>query len=255
MPTTNVSTRKADGDTVTALKRLLRESGVSFPEGAGENENVTTIVDGAGANSGEQTTASSSSKDGEGDTVASLKRLLKNAGAMPDEGDAKSSGSNIVVSAAGANSGKKTTASSSTKDGEGDTVASLKRLLRDAGAMPDEGDAKSSNSSNGTNAGACATADQDKKDSTCAGIGDTSPAKQSDIGSKKEGGDTIADLKRLIEEAEEEKRKRDLLICNQKKEIEDMKARLEQVTLAQEVKQVKQIRRGKQGKRGKQRKQ
>ena len=46
-PTRKITTRKADGDTVAALKRLLRESGVSVPEVGARD--TTSADSGAGA--------------------------------------------------------------------------------------------------------------------------------------------------------------------------------------------------------------
>ena len=170
-PTRKITTRKADGDTVSALKRLLRESGVSVPDGVGARD--TTSAD------------------------------------------------------SGAGAGKNTTAGNK-KDGEGDTVASLKRLLREAGATPDQGNSShdSGSSDDGADAGAGAAADQGTSSLTKQSIASSNGA---------EGSGTIADLKRLIQEAEDEKKKRDILISNQKKEMEDMKAKLEQVRLAKEA--------------------
>ena len=171
-PTRKITRRKADGDTVSALKRLLRESGVSVPEEVGAG-NTTSADIGAGA-------------------------------------------------------GKNTTAGNNKKDGEGDTVASLKRLLREAGATADKrGESNGSGSSDGADAGAGAAADQDTT---------TSTMQSAAISSATEESGTIADLKRLIQEAEDEKKKRDVLISNQKKEMEDMKAKLEQVRLAKQGK-------------------
>ena len=119
------------------------------------------------------------------------------------------------------------------KDGEGDTVASLKRFLKEAGATADEGaDSNGSGSSaEGADAGAGAAADQDTTTTTT-----TTTKPSATTSSATEGSGTIADLKRLIQEAEDEKKKRDILISNQKKEMEDMKAKLEQVRLAKEGK-------------------
>ena len=177
-PTRKITTRKADGDTVAALKRLLRESGVSVPEVGARD--TTSADSGAGAGKNVSTTAGNNKKDGEGDTVASLKRLLKEAGATVDEG----------------------------------------------------ADSNGSGSADGADAGAGAAADQD----TTTTVTTVTTKPSATTSSATEGSGTIADLKRLIQEAEDEKKKRDILISNQKKEMEDMKAKLEQVRLAKEGK-------------------
>ena len=114
-PTRKITTRKADGDTVAALKRLLRESGVSVPEVGARD--TTSADSGAGAGKNVSTTAGNNKKDGEGDTVASLKRLLKEAGATVDEGaDSNGSGSADGADAgAGAAADQDTTTTTTTK--------------------------------------------------------------------------------------------------------------------------------------------
>ena len=197
------TTRKADIDTVGALKRMLREAGVSTSDENGvEDAKATTSAD---ANSRNITTAAASTTTGRnevnGDTVASLKRLLKNSGVTTEGSD-------------GADAGDITSTGSSVGRDEvhGDTVASLKRLLKNSGAAAE--------GSGGADAG---TAEVQSSNTNSGDV-----EKQNDVNSnRQEGKDPIADLKRLIRDAEEEKKKRDLLIANQMKEMEDMKARLE----------------------------
>ena len=182
------TTRKADIDTVAALKRMLREADVSTSEENGvEDAKATTSAD---ANSRNITAA-----------AASLKRLLKNSGVKTEGSD-------------GADAGDITTTGSSVGRDEvhGDTVASLKRLLKNSGAAAEGSD--------GADAGAA------EVQSSNTNSGDVEKQNH-DNSNRQEGKDPIADLKRLIRDAEEEKKKRDLLIANQKKEMEDMKARLE----------------------------
>ena len=196
------TTRKADTDTVAALKRMLREAGVSTSDESGvEDAKATTSAD---ANSRNITTAAAITTTGKnevnGDTVASLKRLLEKSGVSTEGSD-------------GADAGDIITTSTGRDEVHGDTVASLKRLLENSGVTTEGSD--------GVDAGAVAVQSSKKND------GDVE--KQNDDNSnRQEGNDTIADLKRLIRDAEEENKRRDLLIANQKKEMEDMKARLEQ---------------------------
>jgi len=196
------TTRKADIDTVASLKRMLREAGVSTSENNGvEDAKATTSAD---ANSRNIPTAAAITSTGRnevnGDTVASLKRLLEKSGVSTEGSD-------------GADAGDIITTSTGRDEVHGDTVASLKRLLENSGVTTEGSD--------GVDAGAPAVQSSKKND------GDVE--KQNDDNSnRQEGNDTIADLKRLIRDAEEENKRRDLLIANQKKEMEDMKARLEQ---------------------------
>ena len=198
------TTRKADIDTVAALKRMLREADVSTSEENGvEDAKATTSAD---ANSRNITTAAAAitttgRNEVNGDTVASLKRLLKISGVTTEGSD-------------GADAGDITTTGSSVGRDEvhGDTVASLKRLLKNSGAAAEGSD--------GADAG---TAEVQSSNTNSGDV-----EKQNDDNSnRQEGKDPVAGLKRLIRDAEEEKNKRDLLIANQKKEMEDMKARLE----------------------------
>ena len=197
------TTRKADIDTVAALKRMLREADVSTSEENGvEDAKATTSAD---ANSRNITTAAAAitnttgRNEVNGDTVASLKRLLKNSG-VTTEGSDGADASDITSSSVGRD------------EVHGDTVASLKRLLKNSGTAAE--------GSGGADAG---TAKVQSSNTNSGGV-----KKQNDDNSnRQEGKDPIADLKRLIRDAEEEKKKRDLLIANQKKEMEDMKARLE----------------------------
>ena len=198
------TTRKADIDTVAALKRMLREADVSTSEENGvEDAKATTSAD---ANSRNITTAAAITNttgrnEVNGDTVASLKRLLKISGVTTEGSD-------------GADAGDITTTGSSVGRDEvhGDTVASLKRLLKNSGAAAEGPD--------GADAGAA------EVQSSNTNSGDVENQNH-DNSNRQEGKDPIADLKRLIRDAEEEKEKRDLLIANQKDEMEDMKARLE----------------------------
>ena len=196
------TTRKADIDTVAALKRMLREADVSTSEENGvEDAKATTSAD---ANSRNITTAAAITNttgrnEVNGDTVASLKRLLNNCGVTTEGSD-------------GAEAGDITSSSVGRDEVHGDTVASLKRLLKNSGAAAEGSD--------GADAGAADVQSSNKNS------GDVE--KQNDDNSnRQEGKDPVAGLKRLIRDAEEEKNKRDLLIANQKKEMEDMKARLE----------------------------
>ena len=199
------TTRKADIDTVAALKRMLREAGVSTSEENGvEDAKATTSAD---ANSRNITTAAAAitttgRNEVNGDTVASLKRLLKNSG--------------VTEGSDGADAGDITTTGSTCSVGRdevhGDTVASLKRLLKNSGAAAEGPD------------GADAGAAEVQSSNTNSGDVETQNHGNSN---RHEGKDPIADLKRLIRDAEEEKEKRDLLIANQKNEMEHMKARLE----------------------------
>ena len=198
------TTRKADIDTVAALKRMLREADVSTSEENGvEDAKATTSAD---ANSRNIMTAAAAitttgRNEVNGETVASLKRLLKNSGVTLEGSD-------------GADAGDITTTGSSVSRDEvhGDTVASLKRLLKNSGAAAEGSD--------GADAGAA------EVQSSNTNSGDVEKQNH-DNSNRQEGKDPITDLKRLIRDAEEEKKKRDLLIANQKKEMEDMKARLE----------------------------
>jgi hypothetical protein len=184
---------------------MLREAGVSTSEESGvEDAKATTSAD---ANSRKHiTTAAAITTTGRnevhGDTVASLKRLLQNNG-VTTEGSGGVDAGDIATTSTG----------TSRDEVHGDTVASLKRLLKNSGVTTEGSD--------GADANAAAVQSSKKND------GDVE--KQNDDNSnRQEGNDTITDLKRLIRDAEEENKRRDLLIANQKKEMEDMKARLEQ---------------------------
>ena len=196
------TTRKADIDTVAALKRMLREAGVSTSEENGvEDAKATTSAD---ANSRNITTAAAAitttgRNEVNGDTVASLKRLLKNSGVKTEGSD-------------GADAGDITSSSVGRDEVHGDTVASLKRLLKNSGAAAEGSD--------GADAGAAEVQSSNTNS-------DDVEKQSHDNSNRQEGKDPITDLKRLIRDAEEEKKKRDLLIADQKKEMEDMKARLE----------------------------
>ena len=198
------TTRKADIDTVAALKRMLREADVSTSEENGvEDAKATTSAD---ANSRNITTAAAAitttgRNEVNGDTVASLKRLLNNCGVTTEGSDSAEAG-DITSSSVGRD------------EVHGDTVASLKRLLKNVNS------GTAAEGSGGADAG---TAEVQSSNTNSGDV-----EKQNDDNSnRQEGKDPIADLKRLIRDAEEEKKKRDLLIADQKKEMEDMKARLE----------------------------